>query len=180
MAQSRYPYHDSSNVDSPRQCQSPSNIMSNSSNHQTTPPTPSSSRIPNTLQAVFLASNRGRDVHKPPPERVAYKEFIRNWWGSVGHGGSRNGSRNGSREGSRNGSRWGSRRNSVAPSARTSAAPSAKATPVGSPLQGRSSNSSSHNKKMTPKVSLLDDLGLPAAPLEAPVKMHKKKKVSAR
>ena len=56
----------------------------------------------------------------------------------------------------------------------------AKATPVGSPLQGRGSNSSSHNKKMTPKVSLLDDLGLPAAPLEAPVKMHKKKKVSAR
>lgn len=37
------------------------------------------SRIPLTLQAVFLASNRGRDVNKPPPERVAYKVFFRNW-----------------------------------------------------------------------------------------------------
>lgn len=33
------------------------------------------SRIPKTLQAVFLASNRGRDVHKPPPEHVANKVF---------------------------------------------------------------------------------------------------------
>jgi hypothetical protein len=37
------------------------------------------SRIPNTLQAVFLASNRGREVHKPPPEKVAYKVYFRNW-----------------------------------------------------------------------------------------------------
>jgi len=38
-----------------------------------------SSRIPQTLQAVFLASNRGKDVHKPPPDRVAFKVFLRNW-----------------------------------------------------------------------------------------------------
>jgi hypothetical protein len=37
------------------------------------------SRIPASLQAVFLASNRGSDVHAPPPERVAYKVFFRNW-----------------------------------------------------------------------------------------------------
>lgn len=37
------------------------------------------SRIPQTLQAVFLASNRGKDVHKPPPDRVAFKLFLRNW-----------------------------------------------------------------------------------------------------
>jgi hypothetical protein len=28
---------------------------------------------------VFLASNRGSEVHAPPPERVAYKVFFRNW-----------------------------------------------------------------------------------------------------
>jgi hypothetical protein len=32
-------------------------------------------RIPSTLQAVFLASNRGKDVHKPPS-----KMFSRNWF----------------------------------------------------------------------------------------------------
>jgi hypothetical protein len=37
------------------------------------------SRIPFTLQAVFLASNRGNEVHKPPPEKVASKVFFRNW-----------------------------------------------------------------------------------------------------
>lgn len=37
------------------------------------------SRIPFTLQAVFLASNRGNEVHKPPPEKVANKVFFRNW-----------------------------------------------------------------------------------------------------
>jgi hypothetical protein len=37
------------------------------------------SRIPTTLQAVFLASNRGKEVHKPPPEQVAYKVYFRNW-----------------------------------------------------------------------------------------------------
>jgi hypothetical protein len=36
-------------------------------------------RIPATLQAVFLASNRGRDVNKPPPEKVASKVYLRNW-----------------------------------------------------------------------------------------------------
>jgi hypothetical protein len=36
-------------------------------------------RIPATLQAVFLASNRGREVHKPPPASVASKVFFRNW-----------------------------------------------------------------------------------------------------
>ncbi len=36
-------------------------------------------RIPATLQAVFLASNRGREVNKPPPAKVASKVFFRNW-----------------------------------------------------------------------------------------------------
>jgi ankyrin repeat protein len=36
-------------------------------------------RIPATLQAVFLSSNRGNDVHKPPPEKVAFKVFFRSW-----------------------------------------------------------------------------------------------------
>jgi hypothetical protein len=36
-------------------------------------------RIPATLQAVFLASNRGRDVNKPPPQKVASKVYFRNW-----------------------------------------------------------------------------------------------------
>jgi hypothetical protein len=34
-------------------------------------------RIPKTLQAVFLASNRGNDVHTPPPKHVAFKTFFR-------------------------------------------------------------------------------------------------------
>jgi hypothetical protein len=38
---------------------------------------PHQGRIPATLQAVFLASNRGNDVHKPPPQKVAYKVFFR-------------------------------------------------------------------------------------------------------
>jgi hypothetical protein len=38
------------------------------------------SRIPATLQSVFLASNRGNEVHKPPPDNVAYKVFFRNWF----------------------------------------------------------------------------------------------------
>jgi hypothetical protein len=37
------------------------------------------SRIPVALQAVFLASNRGKEVHKPPPEKAANKVFFRNW-----------------------------------------------------------------------------------------------------
>lgn len=36
-------------------------------------------RIPVALQAVFLASNRGKDVHKPPPEKAANKVFFGNW-----------------------------------------------------------------------------------------------------
>jgi hypothetical protein len=36
-------------------------------------------RIPATLQAVFLASNRGREVNKPPPEKAASKVYFRNW-----------------------------------------------------------------------------------------------------
>lgn len=32
-------------------------------------------RIPVALQAVFLASNRGEDVHQPPPGRVASRVF---------------------------------------------------------------------------------------------------------
>jgi hypothetical protein len=36
-------------------------------------------RIPATLQAVFLASNRGKDVNKPPPAKVASKVYFRNW-----------------------------------------------------------------------------------------------------
>lgn len=39
----------------------------------------SRSRIPATLQMVFLASNRGKDVNKPPPERVASKVFLYGW-----------------------------------------------------------------------------------------------------
>lgn len=35
------------------------------------------SRIPATLQAVFLASNRGKEVYKPPPDQVASKAFQR-------------------------------------------------------------------------------------------------------
>jgi hypothetical protein len=36
-------------------------------------------RIPATLQAVFLASNRGKDVNKPPPAKVASKIYLRGW-----------------------------------------------------------------------------------------------------
>ena len=36
-------------------------------------------RIPRTLQGVFLASNRGKDVHQPPPQQVASKTFFKNW-----------------------------------------------------------------------------------------------------
>jgi hypothetical protein len=37
-------------------------------------------RIPSTLQAVFLSSNRGKDVRKPPPEKIASKMLSRNWF----------------------------------------------------------------------------------------------------
>jgi hypothetical protein len=36
-------------------------------------------RIPDTLQAVFLASNRGKEVHQSPPDQSAAKVFQRNW-----------------------------------------------------------------------------------------------------
>jgi len=37
------------------------------------------SRIPSTLQAIFLASNRGKDVHRPPPKSVANKVYFGNF-----------------------------------------------------------------------------------------------------
>ena len=37
------------------------------------------SRIPLALQAVFLASNRGKNVDKPPPEKAAHRTYFRNW-----------------------------------------------------------------------------------------------------
>jgi len=37
-------------------------------------------RIPIALQAVFMASNCGANVDKPPPEQAAYKVFLRNWF----------------------------------------------------------------------------------------------------
>lgn len=43
-------------------------------------PRPSNLRIPATLQAVFLASNRGNNVNRAPPEKVASKTFFRNWF----------------------------------------------------------------------------------------------------
>jgi hypothetical protein len=32
-------------------------------------------RIPASLQAVFLASNKGQEVNTPPPRNVAFKTF---------------------------------------------------------------------------------------------------------
>ncbi len=40
---------------------------------------PKSSRIPLALQAVFLASNRGKEVNQPPPDKSASKVFFGNW-----------------------------------------------------------------------------------------------------
>lgn len=40
-------------------------------------PTVRTSRIPISLQAVFLAANRGDEVEKPPTDRVASKVFLR-------------------------------------------------------------------------------------------------------
>lgn len=40
---------------------------------------PHRSRIPTSLQDVFLASNSGIDVHKPPPDSAASKTFLRDW-----------------------------------------------------------------------------------------------------
>lgn len=37
-------------------------------------------RIPEALQQVFLASNRGKEIHKPPPGNVAVKVFKRTWF----------------------------------------------------------------------------------------------------
>lgn len=34
-------------------------------------------RIPSTLQTVFLASNRGKEVNRPPPGQVAHRMFAR-------------------------------------------------------------------------------------------------------
>jgi hypothetical protein len=38
-----------------------------------------SSRIPTSLQHVFLSSNRGHDVDKPPPLQVANRAFRTLW-----------------------------------------------------------------------------------------------------
>lgn len=38
-------------------------------------------RVPVALQAVFLASNRGKEVNKPPPNQVANKVYKRTWFG---------------------------------------------------------------------------------------------------
>ncbi|CAB9513974.1 ANK [Seminavis robusta] len=40
---------------------------------------PTGSRIPLALQAVFLASNRGKDVSRPPPDKQATKTYFRGW-----------------------------------------------------------------------------------------------------
>lgn len=42
-------------------------------------PTKFRSRIPLALQAVFLASNRGHDVHEPPPAQTANRSFGHFW-----------------------------------------------------------------------------------------------------
>ena len=55
---------------------------------------PRTERIPRALQSVFLASNRGKEVHIPPPNNVASKVFS-------------NGSSHGSRK------RWSFRRGSL-------------------------------------------------------------------
>lgn len=52
------------------------NIMTRTDNA----PQSRQSRIPATLQAVFLASNRGKEVNKPPPAQVGNKVFFRNWF----------------------------------------------------------------------------------------------------
>jgi hypothetical protein len=44
---------------------------------QPQPPRPRQGRIPAALQSVFLASNRGKTVDRPPPGKVAYKVFFR-------------------------------------------------------------------------------------------------------
>jgi hypothetical protein len=43
---------------------------------------PRAGRIPATLQAVFLASNRGFTVNKPPPGKVANRVFFRGLFAS--------------------------------------------------------------------------------------------------
>lgn len=50
-------------------------------------PKANKSRIPVALQAVFLASNRGEEVHKPPPGRVANGIFRRLLFARRGGGG---------------------------------------------------------------------------------------------
>ncbi|KAL7580378.1 hypothetical protein ACA910_004404 [Epithemia clementina (nom. ined.)] len=37
-------------------------------------------RVPETLQTVFLSSNRGKTVDTPPPQQVASKTFFKNWF----------------------------------------------------------------------------------------------------
>jgi hypothetical protein len=40
---------------------------------------PEESRIPLALQAVFIASNRGKDVKRPPPEKLLSKTYMKGW-----------------------------------------------------------------------------------------------------
>lgn len=52
-----------------------------------------SPRIPLGLQAVFIASNRGEEVHKAPPEKQANKTYIRSWIFGGGRSKKRNSSK---------------------------------------------------------------------------------------
>jgi len=55
-------------------------------NMRATPPehtTGNGSRIPASLQAVFLASNRGHEVNRPPPRNAAFKVFKRRGFGGL-------------------------------------------------------------------------------------------------
>jgi hypothetical protein len=38
------------------------------------------SRVPTALQTVFLTSNRGIDVHVPPPKRLVHSTILRRGW----------------------------------------------------------------------------------------------------
>lgn len=59
----------------------PSTSVKSTTTAGVTPTPGDGSRIPKTLQAVFLASNRGNDVDKPPPKQVAFRTFFRSFLG---------------------------------------------------------------------------------------------------
>lgn len=71
-------------------------------------------RIPATLQSVFLASNRGNDVSKPPPDKSASKTFFRNFFFQR-QAGSRENTQASTRTGSFLRFRGGRRKKSVVP-----------------------------------------------------------------